>query len=283
MLLVSGRNGYSGARTAQSLAAGGLQGPMRAMGEFEYIYGLVAPMLWYGPMARRHMATYGTTSEQFGEVSVAMRKHASMQGNAQMKDPITLEDHQNSPMLADPFRLLDCCLQTGRRGGVRDHPRRPGEGPAQQAGLHQRLRRGPPRLAELDYPAPRHDHLRHRQARAPRPSAWRGSGRRTSTWRKSTTASPSPSSTSSRDLGFCKKGEGGGFVEGGRIQIGGDLPINTHGGLLSQGHIMGMNHVIEGAKQIRGSSDVQVEGAQHCLVSGYGDFGDGALAIFRGN
>ena len=255
---------------------------MRAMGEFEYIYGLVAPMLWYGPMARKHMETYGTTSEQFGEVSVAMRKHASMQGNAQMKDPITLEDHQNSPMLADPFRLLDCCLQTDgaaacvitRADRAKDHPRKPvyisgfGEAhPDSPSSITQRPDMTTFGIAKL----------------APRVFGMAGITPQDIDVAEIYDCFTFTVINQIEDLGFCKKGEGGGFVEGGRIQIGGDLPINTHGGLLSQGHIMGMNHVIEGAKQIRGSSDVQVEGAKHCLVSGYGDFGDGALAIFRGN
>lgn len=282
VLLVSGRNGYSGARTAQSLASGGLQGPMRAMGEFEYIYGLVAPMLWYGPMARKHMETYGTTSEQFGEVSVAMRKHASMQGNAQMKDPITLDDHQNSPMLADPFRLLDCCLQTDgaaacvitRADRAKDLPNKPvyisgfGEAhPDSPSSITQRPDMTTFGIAKL----------------APRVFGMAGITPQDIDVAEIYDCFTFTVINQLEDLGFCNKGEGGGFVEGGRIQIGGDLPINTHGGLLSQGHIMGMNHVIEGAKQVRGSSDVQVEGAKHCLVSGYGDFGDGALAIFRGN
>jgi acetyl-CoA acetyltransferase len=73
------------------------------------------------------------------------------------------------------------------------------------------------------------------------------------------------------DYGFCKKGEGGPFVEGGRIELGAELPVNTHGGLLSQGHVDGMNHITEAVKQLRGDCGLrQVTGAEIAVVSGNG-------------
>jgi acetyl-CoA acetyltransferase len=82
------------------------------------------------------------------------------------------------------------------------------------------------------------------------------------------------------DMGFCKKGEGGCFVENGRLRLGGPLPTNTHGELLSQGHMLGMNHIVELVRQLRGHGGrVQVADAEVGLVTGYGDMGDGAMAI----
>jgi acetyl-CoA acetyltransferase len=81
-------------------------------------------------------------------------------------------------------------------------------------------------------------------------------------------------------MGFCAKGDGGPFVMNGRLRIDGALPTNTHGGLLSQGHMLGMNHIVELVRQLRGQGGAaQVDGAEVGLVTGYGDMGDGGLAI----
>jgi acetyl-CoA acetyltransferase len=70
------------------------------------------------------------------------------------------------------------------------------------------------------------------------------------------------------DYGFCPKGEGGPFVENGNIELGGSLPVNTHGGHLGEAYIHGFTHVVEGVRQIRGDSTAQVEGAEISFVSG---------------
>ena len=82
------------------------------------------------------------------------------------------------------------------------------------------------------------------------------------------------------EVGFCPRGEGGAFVEEGRINLGGSLPVNTHGGLLSEAHVLGMGHIVEAVKQLRREcGDRQVVDSEVGVVTGWGDFGDGSIAI----
>ena len=249
--------------------------------EFEHPMGASAPAQLYAPMARRHMELYGTTVAQFGEVAVACREHALLNGNAVMKKPITLEDHRNSRMIADPFRLLDCSLESDggaaviisaadraadlrhRRvyiaGVAEGHPDSPGSITQRPDMTSLGIAKAAPRAfrmagvthADIDV-AEIYDCFTYAVIRQ------------------------------LEDMGFCAKGEGGPFVQGGRLRLGGALPTNTHGGLLSQAHVWGVNHIVELVRQLRGDAGAaQVSGAEIGLVTGYGDLGDGALAIMR--
>lgn len=231
---------------------------------FRMPWGMLAPPHSYGMFARRHMIEYGTTSEQFGAVAVALRKHASRNPNAMMQKPITLEDHQNSRLIADPLHLLDCCIESDGACAVI----------VTTADRAASLRNTPASILGVA----------------------QGSGTRAhgSVFRES--LSVAESTNTARDVyasaglgpqdidvlmvydhftpfvifsleayGFCKPGEGGAFVEGGRIEIGGELPINTHGGNHSEAYIHGLPHVIESVRQLRGTSTSQVEGAEIVL------------------
>ena len=278
VLIPLGRNGASGSRIGARVRE---MPQFRVVGEFEMPVGALAPVQLYAPMARRHMELYGTTSRQFGEIAVATRRHAALHGNAIMTAPITIEDHQASRMIADPLRLLDCSLESDGAAAVvvsaaeraRDLARRPvyvmgaAEGhPDSPSVISQR-----PDLTTLGL-----------AKAAPRAFAMAGVGPGDIDVAEIYDCFTFTVLCEIEDLGFCRKGEGGPFVEGGAIALGGRLPVNTHGGLLSQAHMAGLNHVVELVRQLRGEGGAtQVPDAEIGLVTGYGDMGDGSLAIMR--
>lgn len=235
--------------------------------DFEWPWGFIEAPAAFAMAARRHMHEYGTTSRQLGAIAVTMRKHAHLNPNAQMRNLITIEEHQNSPYIAEPFHILDCSLVSDGGGALVVTSAERGQSLAKPPvyilgiGQHNAARTyyGP-----LDVLTP------FRQAGD---QAYRMAG-----------VGPSDIDVAEiydcftysvlvtlEDLGFCHKGDGGPFVEGERIELGGELPVNTHGGLLSQGHLMGMLHITEATNQLRGQAGVrQVEGAEVAIVTGLG-------------
>jgi acetyl-CoA acetyltransferase len=281
VLLPAGWNGYSGARARQTIAEDVSSIPGGAIARDYYMpYGFTAPPQWYALMARRHMHEYGTTPEQLGAIAVAMRRHAQRNPRAVMHGrPLTLDDYLASPMLADPYRVFDCCLETDGAAAV----------VVTTAERARDLRGRPVRILASacgqPYPA---DEITNRKdifrtgLTIAAPEAFGRAGVR-----------PADADFAMiydcftfellqqlEEVGFCKRGEGGAFVEGGRIELGGALPVNTHGGLLSEAHVLGMSHIVEAVRQLRGDAgERQVEGAQVGVVTGWGDFGDGSIAI----
>jgi len=281
VLLPSGWAGYSGARARQTVATEVGSLPGGAIARDYYIpYGLTAPPQWYALLARRHMAEYGTRPEQLGAIAVAMRRHAQANANAVMRGRgMTLEDYLASPMIADPYRLLDCCLETDGGAAVvvtseeraRDLARRPVHVLAVAAGQPH----------PADEIVSRKDLFRiGLTSAAPRAFAQAGVRPSDADFAEIYDCFTFEVLQQIEEAGFCKRGEGGSFVEGGRIELGGELPINTHGGLLSEAHVVGMNHVVEAVRQLRGEAgERQVPDAQLGVVTGFGDFGDGSIAI----
>ena len=278
VLIAAGRNSTLGARAAARIHD---MPQFHLITEFELPLGAVAPAQLYAPMARRHMALYGTTSRQLGEVAVTMRAHALLNDNAVMTKPITLADHQNSRLIADPFRLLDCSLESD--GGAAF---------VVSAASYAKDLRHPPTyimgIAEGHPDSP--SAITHRAdmtklgiaKAAPRAFAMAGVSHADIDVAEIYDCFTWVVLCQLEDMGFCKKGEGGAFVEGGRLALGGPMPVNTHGGLLSQAHMIGLNHVVELVRQLRGQGGrAQVAGAEIGLATGYGDLGDGAILIMR--
>jgi len=232
--------------------------------------GQLTPASWVAMVARRYMHLYGATSADFGRVAVAGRRHAANNPAAWFyNDPITLEDHQASRWIVDPLHLLDCCQESD--GGqalvvtsaerARDLPNTPAliVAGAQGAGVDQWtmtsfFRDDIAQLPEMKVVA---DEL------------WASSG-----------LTPSDIQTAIlydhftpyvlmqlEEFGFCGRGEAKDFIKDGALEIGGQLPINTHGGQLGEAYIHGMNGIAEAVRQVRGTSVNQVDKVENVLVT----------------
>jgi 17-hydroxy-3-oxo-4-pregnene-20-carboxyl-CoA lyase len=233
-------------------------------------HGLVAPASKVAIVARRYMHEYGATSADFGQVTVAARHHAATNPSAWFyQRPITIEDHQASPWIAEPLRLLDCCQESD--GGVAfivsdlERARDLRQAPAVIRGAAQGFTEGQEsttsyyRTVITEFP----------EVRAIAGRLWKQSG-------------VGPLDISAAMLydhftpyvlmqmeafGFCGVGEGRHFVADGNIRVGGGMPVNPHGGQLGEGYVHGMNGVVEAVRQIRGSAVNQVANAEHVLIS----------------
>lgn len=239
--------------------------------EFEYLWG-TSRVADYALIARRHMHEYGTTSAQLAEVAVACRKHATLNPNSVMgpRGLISVEDVLNSRLIADPLHLLDCCLINNGGGAVvvttAERARSLAKPPVYILGMGEGYtyedRHYAPSLTSFGgvYSARR---------------AFARAGVRHD---DIDLAEISDHFTIDviielEDAGFCPKGEGGPFVEGGTLQLGGKLPTNTDGGFLSHSHGggCGLYSIIEAVRQLRGEGGArQVPRARLALVQGTG-------------
>ena len=245
--------------------------------EFEVPYGISVPGV-YAMVAQRHMHEFGTTPEQLAAIAVACRKHASLNPKAFKRDPITVDDVLSSPLVSTPLRLLDCSPICDGAGAIlitsleraRDLKAKPvrilGMGQAQSYYHLAHLARATGARPE--------DKSRFGLTRTVQSVAAKEAfGQAGVTPSDIDVAQLYDSFTITvlmqfEDLGYCAKGEGGAFAQNGRIELGGELPVNTHGGLLSFGSSGGINHIIEAARQMRGEcGDRQVPNAQLALAT----------------
>ena len=232
------------------------------------LYGWFGTPAGYAMVAQRHMAQYGTTSDQLGAIAVACRRHGAANPHAQLRKPLTLEQYRESRLIVEPLRRDDCCLVSDGAAAV--------------------VLMSAKKAAEL---------------KVTRPVPVLGFGQGQTSWDVAlrpdltTTAAKVSAQTAFamagltpadidvaqiydcftiavlmtlEDYGFCAKGEGGRFVQDGRIELGGALPINTSGGLLSETGMPGLQLVMEGVRQMRGDSVNQVTGARKCVISNQG-------------
>ena len=245
------------------------------------LFGWFSTPAGYAMVAQRHMAQYGTTSDQLGAIAVACRKHGAANPHAQLRKPLTLEQYRESRLIVEPLRRDDCCLVSDGAAAV--------------------VLMSAKKATEL---------------KVPKPVPVLGFGQGQTSWdvalrpELTTTMAKVSAQTAfamaglkPADIdvaqiydcfticalmtleayGFCAQGKGGHFVEGGRIEIGGELPINTSGGLLSETGMPGMQLVLEGVRQMRGDSVNQVKGAGKCAVSNQGGIMHTHSTLLLGN
>ncbi|MFE3052877.1 lipid-transfer protein [Nocardia sp. NPDC059239] len=237
---------------------------------FSYTHGLGTPAAQVAMVARRYMHVYGARSEDFGRVAVADRKHAAVNPAAHFYGkPITLEEHQASRWIAEPLHLLDCCQETD--GGVaivvtsaeraRDLPNKPAliAGAAQGSGADQYVMTSYYRDAMTGLP----------EMGLVGDQLWAQSGLRPEDMQAGILYDHFTPFVLMQleELGFCGRGEAKDFIADGAIEIGGRLPLNTHGGQLGEAYIHGMNGIAEGVRQIRGTSVNQVQGLENIVVT----------------
>jgi acetyl-CoA acetyltransferase len=264
---------YADAPLTEGKGAGasyaGQQRALQGVGALPFAAGLKAAPERYAVAARRHMETYGTTSEQLGAVAVAAREWATMNPRAQMREPITLEDHQTSRMIADPLRLLDCCLVSNGAVAVI----------VTSAERAATLRQPPVYVwgwgqAHPGYPNRRGSDFGLVTGAAqsgPEALKMAGVGVSEIDVRELYDCFTYTTLVTLEDYGFCAKGEGGELVASGAIAPGGSHPTNTGGGELSSFYMWGMTPLSEAVIQARGhGGERQVPKHDLVMVSGNG-------------
>ena len=264
---------YRGLAQGQFGRFGQFGGPSRVGGEaaFTAPWGSLSAAHNFAMRTRRHMHLYGTTSRQLGAVSVACYKHAQRNPRAVMYGrPITIDDHQNSRIIVDPFHLYDCCLENdGAAAAILTTPERARALKQRPVYIMAASEGNPYRGAAGSFNGPDigtanfHDSVAtNLYARA---GVTPGDIDVAQIYKNFT----GMVIASLEEHGFAPRGEGGPFAESGALEWpDGKLPINTSGGNLAEAYIHGFELVNEAIRQMRGTSTCQVEGAEICLVAG---------------
>lgn len=265
VLITHGESGRS------RVGAGGFgRAPSSLMGQFEMPFGVTSPPTMFTVPVLRYMKTYGVTEEDLAHVAVVQREWAAKNPRASFKDPITVEDVLNSPMIAWPFRMLMCCLVTDGGGALiltsadraKDFPHKPvyvlGTGESVETPMVSQMEdftsskafrvSGKKAFDEAGVSHADVDHLMIYDAFAHLPLY------------------------GLEDLGFCQPGEAKNFIAERNTAPGGKLPLNTNGGGLSYMHsgMYGMYALQESVRQMRGVAPAQVDGAKVSVCHGVG-------------
>jgi acetyl-CoA acetyltransferase len=238
---------------------------------FSVPYGLQSPGQMFALAARRHMAMYGTTIDHYAEVAINARLMAANNPEARFRIPITVEDHHESAMIADPLRLFDFCMETDYGcAAIVTTAERAADLRQQPAYITGAVMGAPRRFGAAlmgSYNQPDEDFASSGQ-RSVAEELYRVSGRGPGDFDALMVYDHFTAMVlmSLEDFQLCPKGEGGPYVSDGNLRLDGPLPTNTHGGNLAEAYAHGMSHVYEAVKQVRGTAINQVDGAESVLV-----------------
>jgi len=276
VLAVVAKNGASEARIADRVTA--LPG-QEFRRQLERPQGWTSPAEWYAMLCRRYMIEHGITKDHLAAVALAAYDFAQSNPRAMMNGrPLTRAMYDASPMIAEPYQLYDCCQETDGAVAVL----------LSAVDAIDRTERAVPVLGASTARPQSPDDLSGREN-------WELIGLHTAAPIAFERAGVGPDDMSAAMVydcftfelihqleaaGFCPPGEGGPFVASGAIARGGRLPVNTHGGLLAEGHMSGMGHIVEAVRQLRGEAGAnQLDDPRHIAVTGWGDWGDGSLVV----
>ncbi|HKT72241.1 MAG TPA: hypothetical protein VJQ47_05080 [Steroidobacteraceae bacterium] len=249
VLVYRALNGRSGIRMGHwGAGAGGGSNRVGGESQFSSIFGLAGAASYHGFEARRYMDLYGITSRDLARFAVNSRSNAVKNPRATMRTPMTIEDHQNSRIICDPYHLLDCCQETDvgctlivtSTERARELKKRPvlisagiggGLSPIPNIEDTNLIHIGPRLLAAADVKLSDIDVFEGYDAFTDMPMRM------------------------IEDMGWCKRGEAKDFIKDDRISLDGELPTQTHGGLINEGYCHGFNNVLEAVQQLRGDAE----------------------------
>ena len=231
-------------------------------------YGAYGTAPAYALIAQRHMQEFGTTQDQLGSIAIACRRHGAANPDAHLRLPLTHEMYRQARWIAEPLKRDDCCLVSDGGAAVVVM----GAQRARELGLAEPVPILGLGQGQTSWEVEQRADLTTTCARQSAETAFRMAG-----------CGPADIDVAQiydcftitvlvtlEDYGFCKKGQGGAFVDGGRLEMDGELPTNTSGGLLSETGMPGMQLVIEGVRQMRGTANLQVKDATKCIVANQG-------------
>lgn len=277
VLVYRALNGRSGLRFGQGTAVQQAAGAPRLGGggtydEYFFPYGLLAPGQMFAMIAQRHMHEFGTTRDDLGRIAVAVRKRANTNPAAMMYDrTMTMDDYWAARPISTPLGLFDYCLESdGACAVVVTSTERARDAPKPPAVIRAVAQAGMPGVqGGKVFPTLMRSTITTHPSKtaATRLYARAGLGPQDIDVAQIYDCFTITVLLQLEDYGFCAKGEGGAFASSGALDPGGSLPMNTAGGNLSEAYIHGMNHVLEGVRQIRGESVNQVADASTCLVT----------------